>query len=59
MKRDQHQWRPLRHPGRMVVSRRWRWGKHCLISPRGTVFETRVTHMGLLARRMEFQLSES
>lgn len=49
-------WRMVRHPLRML-QRGWRQGRGCVISPRGTVFVTRRTPGGLVARsRMEFEL---
>lgn len=60
MTRRATQWRAVLHPLKLTVSKGWRWGRGCLISRRGTVFETRVTHMGVLARqRREFQLKEN
>lgn len=48
-------WRPLRYPLRLLL-RGWRQGRGCVISPHGTVFVTRRTPGGLVARaRMEFE----
>lgn len=50
-------WRPVRQPLRMCVRKGWSWGRRCLISPRGTVFEVRAGAAGLVARRRwDFQL---
>jgi hypothetical protein len=43
-------WRALKHPLRLGL-RGWRYGRRCIISPRGTVFETRHTRAGTLARK--------
>lgn len=57
MKERTQQWRPVRRPLRLGL-RGWRLGRRCVISPRGTVFETRLTRAGLFARRrLEFQLA--
>lgn len=50
-------WRFVKHPALICVLKGWRWGWRCLISPRGTVFETRRTRRGLIARPYrDFQL---
>lgn len=51
-------WRLVQHPLRLCVFKGWARGRCCLISPRGTVFETRLLPNGLLMarRRREFQL---
>lgn len=52
-----HTWKPLRHPLNLAVRKGWVWGRRCVISPRGTVFETRHSPVGVLARkRADFQL---
>lgn len=52
------EWRAVRHPLRMCL-RGWTPGRRSLISPRGTVFETRHTAGGVLARaRRDFQLTQ-
>jgi hypothetical protein len=53
----QKRWRVVRRPLRMGL-RGWRYGRCCLISPRGTVFETRLLPGGVMARkRMDFELT--
>lgn len=54
--RSQH-WRPVKQPLSLCTRKGWAWGRRCLISPRGTVFEIRRGLGGLLARRRrDFQL---
>lgn len=45
------QWRAVAHPLAMVLRKGWRLGRCSLVSPRGTVFATRLTGHGLVARR--------
>lgn len=55
----QNQWRWVRRPLRISL-RGWALGFRSLISPRGTVFETRATRYGLVARkRRDFQLDQT
>ena len=49
-------WRAVRHPLQIGL-RGWRYGRRCLISPRGTVFETVHRPGMMLARkRRDFDL---
>lgn len=57
MKRAADRWRRLKHPLRMSL-RGWKWGERCIVSPRGTVYVTRPSDHGTLARRQnEYELS--
>lgn len=59
MKSQSQHWRPVRHPLALTTRKGWRWGRGCLVSPRGTIFEVRLRHFGALARRrFDFQLNE-
>jgi len=44
-------WRLVRHPLQMVTRKGWTFGRACLISPRGTVFEFRRANCACFARR--------
>lgn len=62
MRSHRDDWKAVKRPWTMTVKKGWRWTRAalCLVSPRGTVFETRLTRAGLFARkRREFQLKES
>jgi hypothetical protein len=59
--------RPVRHPLRLVLERGWTYGTDprrrdgiTLISPRGTIFETRHLRGALMARPYHhYQLAEA
>ena len=59
MNKSKDNWRLVPHPMRLCIFKGWQWGRRCLISPRGTVFEIRTTAgIGVLARqRRDFQLN--
>lgn len=44
-------WRVIRRPLRLCSEKGWQIGRRCIISPRGTVFETRFERGAIYARK--------